>query len=752
MSRAPGCRGFFGAVKGATESVKQWTPWRIPLALWGGLGAAVLWRGAFPVPYALVAAGLILVVMVGVWRRGARLALPATPVTAAWGVLLAAYGAALTGAVDLNQALIGTLVLGAGVAVYWGGRRAFAGARLVAFPVGLAALSGLAALVGLAGLAWPHGILANLVDPSSGRLAGVVEYTNAAGILAVMGTVAAWTAAAVSGRVGRRGLEWAGALSVAALLLTESIGASLVFGVITVVWLVRAPKTWATVAATLLSGGGAYLAGRHLTAHPTHLVGVLVAIGLAVPLAAGLRRGGAWVARQNRRTVWVGVGVLVVLFGALLTDGTTGRIAGHLVPAAFSQRWVGLKASGFYDIRSRFAMWTTGARLVATHPLRGLGAGGWASAYLGARPWPFTASAAHSSVVQVATDAGVPGLVAWLGLWAGTSWLWWQTRRRVHPPLLADGVALLLAALLAHSLMDWDLAIPGLAWVGWAGLGALGGQTALAPTAVRVTRLPWILAALGALLAGALAVGQFAGASGDALLSQGRALSADYAYATAVRWDPLAASFHYDLAQINQQLAPVSARDATTADRAYATAVRLSPDSYLYHARYGQFLAQNGDPVGAEAQLARALRDGPDVGPLYAYVAGIQEGMGYETLAAHHRAAARPLLEAALATARRFTAMRAIVNRRAPVSVQEAPEPQVDLYAGMAAALLKKPVVAAFWLRQDPTVSEARAMAVTVVAWEQGQSVSTQQAARFARQYPGFRRQLRQIQAVVLDP
>ncbi len=749
MPRAPGGRGLFGVVKGATESVKQW---RIPLALWGGLGAAVLWRGAFPVPYALVAAGVILVVLVVVWRWGARLALPATPVTVAWGVLLAAYGAALTGAVDLNQALIGTLVLSAGVAVYWGGRRAFGDARLVGFPVGLAVLSGLAALVGLAGLAWPHGILANLVDPSSGRLAGVVEYTNAAGILAVMGTVAAWTGAAVSGRVGRRGLEWAGALSVAALLLTESIGASLVFVVITGIWLVRAPKTWATVVATLLSGGGAYLAGRHLTAHPAHVVVVLIALAMVVPLAAGLRRGGAWLARQNRRTVWAGVGILAVLGAALLADGTTGRLLGHLVPAAFSQRWVGLKASGFYDIRSRFAMWTTGARLLAAHPLRGLGAGGWASAYLAARPWPYIASVPHSSVVQVATDAGIPGLVAWLGLWVGTGWLWWQTRRRVHPPLVADGVALLLLALLAHSLMDWDLAIPGLAWVGWAALGALGGQTPPEPAAAPVARAPWILAALGALLAGVLAVGQFAGASGDAFLSHGQALSADYAYATAVRWDPLAASFHYDLAQINQQLAPMSARYVTTADRAYATAVRLSPDAYLYHARYGQFLAQNGDPVGAEAQLVLALRHGPDVGPLYAYVAGIQEGMGYETLAAHHRAAARPLLEAALATARRFTAMRATVNRRAPVSVQEAPGPQVDLYAGMAAALLKEPGVAASFLRQDPTASEARALARTLVAWEHGGPQWSRQAAALGRRYPGFSRQLRQIERLVLDP
>ena len=731
--------------------MKDWTPWRAPLALWVGLSAMVLWRGLFPVPYALVGSGLVLAVLVAAWRRGGRLALPATPVTWAWGVLLAAYLAAWTGAVDLNQALIGTLVLSAGMAVYWGGRRAFAGSRLLAFPVGLAVLSGVAALVGFAGLAWPHGLLANLVDPSSGRLAGVVEYTYATGILEVLGAVASWTAAAVSGRLGRRGLELAGALSVAALLLTESIGASLVFLVITVVWLVRAPKTWATVVATLLSGGGAYLAGRHLTAHPAHLAAVLVAIAVVVPLAAGLRRGGVWLARQNRRGIWAGVGVLVVLFAALLADGTTARLLGHLVPAAFSQRWVGLKASGFYDIRSRFAMWTTGWRLVAAHPLRGLGAGDWASAYLGARPWPFTASVAHSSVVQVATDAGIPGLVAWLGLWVGSGWLWWQTRRRVHPPLVADGLALLLLALLAHSLMDWDLAIPGLAWIGWAGLGALGGQTDPAPVTVRVTRLPWILAGLGALLAGVLAVGQFAGATGDAFLGHGQALSADYAYATAVRFDPLAASFHYDLAQINQQLAPVDARYATTADRAYAMAVRLSPDNYLYHARYGDFLAQRGDPVAAEAQLTLALRDGPDIGPLYAYVAGIQEGMGYETLAAHHRTAAQPWLEAAVTTAQRFVVMRATVNRQAPAPVQVAPESQAALYAGMAAALLKDPGAAASWLRQDPTISEARAMAVTVVAWEQGKSSWTQEAARLARQYPGFRRQLQQIQAVV-DP
>ena len=135
-------------------------------------------------------------------------------------------------------------------------------------------------------------------------------------------------------------------------------------------------------------------------------------------------------------------------------------------------------------LSGRARIWTAAACMARTHPINGVGARGFRDAFPACDPAPAERAAwgagpalhAHQVVLEVLSETGLFGLVAWL---AGVALAWraWRyapapARERAHPAMLAlavtlfplnthlafystfwGGVALLLAALYAGSLL-----------------------------------------------------------------------------------------------------------------------------------------------------------------------------------------------------------------------------------------------------------------------------------------------------------
>lgn len=738
------------------------------------LTAALLLRGVFPRPYAVTWAAAVLAGFT-VWRvADRRPGPPADGVTVAAAAWLAASLAAWAGAASLNQAVIGTLLLAAGWAVYWASRRAFAGPDgLILLLLGLAGAATVADLVGWVGLVHPAGLFSRLVDPVTGRLNGVLEYPNASAILAVIGGLAAWQAETLWPR-GRAGSRWAGAIAVATLLRTASVGAALVGLIATAVVLIQAPRRWPTVVGSLLAG---LAAGLLLGPSPGRVIGALAAVAAAAPLAAAC----AWWGTRPRPVRWGSALILLALLagsvagamsrpipvtprqavpttlpagatriavrttgpatlqlwtaqGSLAAQGrapgslrvppgattlvitarqptslttATATVAGHTVPLRFWAahllpgplygHWQELRQSA-YDWISRWSMVQDGGRMIAARPIRGWGGGGWAAAYAGFQRWPYVSAEPHDSVIQIGVETGLWGVAAWVGVLVGVVRAW----RRARSPA-ADAVLLVLAVFWAHTLLDWDWAYPSLQALAFAVMGALTGQAPPDPDRVPIWRAPAALAGVGALVAGSIAVGQWFGAAGDAVLARGAPLTAAPLYAQALRFDPLSAAFHDDVAQIDQTLGVVSPAAAAAAAQAYAAAVRLAPTNPVYWGEAGLFWAR-ADRVGAAlAAFAQAVRWAPRTAAVYALAVSADEGLGYAALARGDRAAARAPLRAALATAQAWThAAQTQPAAVPPADRMPPPSPAGRLYAGLAALLLRDPTAAAHWLPPSP--------------------------------------------------
>jgi hypothetical protein len=190
------------------------------------------------------------------------------------------------------------------------------------------------------------------------------------------------------------------------------------------------------------------------------MLGVLVLAGAAAAFAvlrdrrspradgvrAGARRGAALAAAV------VGIGV-VVAFGVLLgqrqdvTTGPNGAANARLASAE--------------SIRGDF--WRVARGAFADEPLRGVGSGGFAVAWLRERPVLYATRDAHSLYLETAAELGVVGLallLAFLGAVAVAA----RRACRLDRGLVAGPVAV-LCAWAVHAGLDWDWEMPSLALV-----------------------------------------------------------------------------------------------------------------------------------------------------------------------------------------------------------------------------------------------------------------------------------------------
>lgn len=339
-----------------------------------------------------------------------------------------------------------------------------------------ALLGGIAIVIG-------YGLLGRLLpgildlarsESAGGRLEQPITYWNSEGLIAAVGVV---LAARVAGDLRRRPLL-RGAAAAAAPALGAAVYVSFSRGALTSVVLglavlvAFAPQRAQLRAAAVALAGG-LVAGAVAAALPgvASLEGALGArerdglIALAALAGLGaltawatLRRPGrddatvpAWAPRL--RPVAAAVAVLVA---AGLVIGGLGERPSDAELAR------GAEAGRLATVSSnRYDYWRVGLAGFAREPVTGLGAGGFRVEWLRERDIAESVKDVHSLELEMLVELGLPGLLAFAALLAGTALAARDVLRA--DPAAAAGSAAALAAWLLHASIDWDWQFPAVA-------------------------------------------------------------------------------------------------------------------------------------------------------------------------------------------------------------------------------------------------------------------------------------------------
>jgi O-Antigen ligase len=272
----------------------------------------------------------------------------------------------------------------------------------------------------------------------------------------------------------------------------------------------------------------------------------------------------------------------------------------------------------------RAGNWSAAMRMMADHPLLGVGPGSFGTAYTRyLRPGMNETRYAHDSYLQAAAEWGLWILAPLAGLLASFGAALRSSRRRADAalPFLAGA-----AAFLVHNLVDFTAYLPGVAIPAslalGLGLGAAGdgGAPAVrrrtAPIAWRAgsaTLLAGLLIALALGQARALLLMQRAGRAGGAEDRGGTIVAMMNRAIEARRWDPEPHAFLAQWVLAHGMDRPdLRSRGRTAAERA----VRLDREAAILHYTRALYDRADGVPAAAYREADTAHRLYP-LKPLY---------------------------------------------------------------------------------------------------------------------------------------
>ncbi len=305
---------------------------------------------------------------------------------------------------------------------------------------------------------------------ATGRLDQPLTYWNALGAVAALGLVLCARLAADPERprwmrIGAGAVT--GALG-AGLFLTYSRG-SILFALVGLLALaVFVPRRSTLVACALVAVAAALgaLSVAFLPAVADPLDGtssvqgaaalaLIAVIGAAAGFLAGRpAREAEEPDRRIARGALAVAGVALVAILALLLAGVSG------VGSERVQVPTGPRAERLSSVESqRYDYWTVAGESFASHPVAGLGSGGFSPEWLRERP-PKTILVrdAHSLYIETAAELGLAGLACLALLLAGVVLA--ARRGLVRDRVLAAGPAAALAGWAVHAGLDWDWEMP----------------------------------------------------------------------------------------------------------------------------------------------------------------------------------------------------------------------------------------------------------------------------------------------------
>jgi O-antigen ligase len=408
----------------------------------------------------------------------------------------------------------------------------------------------------------------------------------------------------------------------------------------------------AILALARFAHGGPMAAGRGFL-NPNHLAAFLN-IGLLLGAAAAeeaLRAG-----RRLRSLLWAGLaGGHATVVALLASRGAFAGLAAALL-LLLTLRWrtwsrrvrvaaaisiIVLVAGGAALLERRFAhdedpyryhrlpIWRASLRMLSERPLLGFGPGMFrheSARYnfpLEEGPVRFgrTFASAHSGFLTLAVEDGTPAAAGLLGAAILTIAL--LVRSAPGRKEEALGVALVLAALLVHGLVDDLQERPaltlGAALLAGSALGATrqGHRAPGAPRGPRLRSALIVMAALD-LFVGAILLPYKADLDARAALRRGR--EGGFLMERAARLNPLQPEYHQDLAMMALNSAPLAPESYARAARHLLEARRLKPIDYRFPLLLGRLEAEVAprlfEDAGAQERARRYYLEAVSRAPL----------------------------------------------------------------------------------------------------------------------------------------
>ncbi|MGQ9533559.1 MAG: O-antigen ligase family protein, partial [Desulfotomaculales bacterium] len=440
---------------------------------------APLGRGLFFSPELLLAnaaaGALALLVALDVAARGAgeRLSwVDAGPVA-----LVVAYAASTLMAVHIRPAVGALLTYLMYGTVYWAAARL--SAREVHARAVLAACHAGVVATALVGALAAAGLLPVPGAWDGRSLMSTLQYKNAFAAYLATGCVAGMGLAVRAGSLGRVMLASANALLVVLLFATQSRGGWVIFplGLALLFWWVPAAYRYRAlfhavlfVTAGLVAVRPVYgaLTGGAGTRALVWLAAAAAAAGLAQLLYEGLA---AWLNRPEvpdatRRLMARGGAAYVLAVALAYTTyavGTAPTVAAAVLPAPVAAR---MATIGGEDVsfQARLLFTADALRVALDRPWLGGGGGAWNALYHQYQSSVYWTTEVHNHLAQVWVEAGIVGLLGFLGLVAGLV----VAGRRAVARLPRDAAALTATAgaaaatLFLHSVLDFDLSLAAL--------------------------------------------------------------------------------------------------------------------------------------------------------------------------------------------------------------------------------------------------------------------------------------------------
>ncbi len=181
-------------------------------------------------------------------------------------------------------------------------------------------------------------------------------------------------------------------------------------------------------------------------------------LGLAAAVAVVVAARSRWAAIVFAALVALGALMLILGSFQLLPDVLTQRLTDFLpYIRPFDVRGVEVTDANF-AIVERMAHWQAGWQMWTENPWRGVGLGNYEPVYPAyyIPPWQEPLGHAHNYYLNVAAETGLPGLLAYLVLWAAAFWQAARASRRTSgwDRAVAIGVLGVLAHLSVHNFFD----------------------------------------------------------------------------------------------------------------------------------------------------------------------------------------------------------------------------------------------------------------------------------------------------------
>ncbi|MEA2280668.1 MAG: hypothetical protein QOK21_1275 [Solirubrobacteraceae bacterium] len=395
--------------------------------------------------------------------RPGRLALAGLAALVAWTGLSILWAPVAGAAVDSAQR--GLLYLGGLVAAVPALRDPRV--RRACEPVVLGGIL-VAAAYGLSERLLPGIVSLEQIASAGDRLNQPLTYWNAMGALCGIGVVlaAGLVADASRPRAMRAAASAAAPPLVLALYLSLSRGAlgATIGGLAVLVAVAPAPRTAAAAVVVLLAGAIPVLATVALgdVEHPHGSAGQGAAMIGVLAIAMALAAAGERLTerRPAARAPMLRTAAVALLAATVIASGFAAvkgeSRSGELPRGATAQRLVSVQ-------NNRLAYWKVAARTWADHPIDGIGAGGFAVAWLRERTISETVRDAHSLYIETAAELGIVGVAALVALLIGGAGSARLALRRAGPA--AAGATAGLATWTLHAALDWDWEMPALTLV-----------------------------------------------------------------------------------------------------------------------------------------------------------------------------------------------------------------------------------------------------------------------------------------------